>query len=150
MEPLTTVDYADTFFADRLHTDLWDAASSEERRKAINHASSDIRKYFVLHEDAFQEWIEHPSEKQIVIADSRVQNAVCLQAIYLLSVNPADYPEALTKGVSSASAGPLNATFDKSFIPLPIAIGVEEAIGELGTYIGPTESGTARTMPLYV
>ena len=148
MEPLTTVDYADTFFADRLHTSVWDAASSDEKRKAINHASSDIRKYFVLHDEAFRE--EVTEDESRIIADYRIQNAVCLQAIYLLSVNPAEYPEALTKGVSSASAGPLNATFDKSFIPLPIAIGVEEAIGKLGTYIGPTESGTARTMPLYV
>ena len=149
MEPLTTVDYADTFFADRLHTSVWDAASSDERRKAIIHASSDIRKYFVLHDKASWGYINDDGD-QILEADYRVQTAVCLQAIYLLSVNPAEYPEALTKGVSSASAGPLNATFDKSFIPLPIAIGVEEAIGELGTYIGPTESGTARTMPLYV
>ena len=148
MEPLTTVDYADTFFADRLHTDVWDAASSDERRKAINHASSDIRKYFVLHSEAFRE--EVIDDESRIVADNRVQNAVCLQAIYLLGVNPAEYPEALTKGVSSASAGPLNATFDKSFMPLPIAIGVEEAIGDLGIYIGPTDTGTARTMPLYV
>jgi hypothetical protein len=148
MEPLTTVDYADTFFANRLHTDVWDAATSDNKRKAVNHASSDIRKYFVLHDEAFRE--EVIDDESRIVADNGVQNAVCLQAIYLLGVNPAEYPEALTKGVSAASAGPLNATFDKSFIPLPIALGVEEAIGELGTYIGPSESGTARTMPLYV
>ena len=140
MEPLTTVDYANAFFADRLHTEVWDAATPDDRRKAINTASEFIEKYFVLHEEAFQDGI----------AVYRIQNAVCLQAIYLLGVNPAEYPDVLMKGIASASAGPLNATFDKSFIPLPIAIGVEEAIGELGTYIGPSESGRVMTLPLCV
>ena len=143
MEPLTTVAYADTFFAERLHTELWDASTPENKRKAVNHASDDIRKYFVLHDEAFVD-----PERTIAVA--QLQSAVCLQAIYLLRTNPAEYPEILTKGMSSGSAGPLNATFDKSFVPDPLGPDVEITVGELGEYIGPSEFGTARTAPLIV
>lgn len=140
MEPLTTVEYADEFFAKRLNTDVWDAASLELKEKAIQSASDLIRANFV-----FSETASYVDEKGDVKFVEPVQNAACYQAKYMLATDPYTYPELLTKGFSSATAGPLSVTADKSFVPNLLSGEVEQEIGEFGEFIGDTGKGTIKS-----
>jgi len=136
MEPLTTVDFANDFFTNRLHAEKWEVASDEDREKAIFTASGDIIKYFVF---------DTPHDGVI---DDRLQVGTCLQAIYLLTRNPEQVIDALTKGIKSARVGPVATEFNKDFVAPLLAPGVIDAIGDAAEYVGPSQSGTVRVRPL--
>lgn len=140
MEPLTTVEYADAFFAKRLNTTNWDLAVYELKEKAIQSASDLLRANFV-----FSETASLIDENGVTVFVEPVQNAACYQAKYMLTNDPYAYPELLTKGFSSATAGPLSVTADKSFVPNLLAGEVEQEIGEYGEFTGDTGKGTIKS-----
>lgn len=144
MEPLTTVEYADEFFAKRLNTTDWDTSPLELKEKAIQSASDLIRANFVFSKAA--SWTDENGDTVFV---EPVQNAACYQAKYMLSTDPYAYPDLLTKGFSSASAGPLSVTADKSFVPKLLAGEVEAEIGEFGNLID-TGKGTIQSHSILI
>jgi hypothetical protein len=77
--------------------------------------------------------------------DDRIRIAVCEQALYLMRRTDV-YPEALTKGIVSASAGTMSATFSKDFVAPLVCEEAKLAIGEAGYFA--KDVAVVTTMPL--
>lgn len=128
---------AEEYFANRLHADAWVSASEENKQKALTWGAVIIRNGFLWETEAHSEteWAKP------------VQYGVCEEALWLLKIDPSDYPAILTKGLASGNAGAVSATFSKEFVaPLvcPMAISL---IGVLGT-LNTDEAGTIKSTML--
>lgn len=120
-----TIEQASAYFATRLYSDVWDRAIGADKRKALSWASRIIEGSYVFTDEAYTEdtW------------DPRILYAVYEEAIWLLTQDPTVLPEVFTKGIVSASAGGVSATFSKEHL-LPLVCGSARAlIGDLGTLI---------------
>ena len=135
---------ADSYFATRLRSDAWDAANDETRIKALAQASFLISGAFVFSDAAYS-----IDDEDAVTWHDRVIAAVCEEALWLLSRDPAQLPDALFQGVSSASAGSVSATFDKSFVLPWICPVAKTLIGALGTLID-DDTSYVRSTPLAI
>ena len=127
--PTVTISEADVYFASRLHSEKWDVADELSKSKALSQASFLVSGAFVFSENAFQ------TVDNTVIWNERIKAGICEEALWLLEHNPNDIPESLFKGISTANAGSVSATFDKSFICPWICDSVKMLIGDLGTFV---------------
>ena len=81
-ELTVTSEFASEYFANRLHTDVWDTAVESDRVKSLAWASVVIRSAFFWNAGAWTEsaWAEP------------VRFAVCEEALWLLKLDPTEYP----------------------------------------------------------
>jgi len=134
MQAFVSLEWATDYFAlSRPKADEWDAEEDSERRRYLNWASVLIRSAFV-----FQADVE-------IDNDDRIRTAVCEQALWLMR-RTEKYPEALTKGIVSASAGTVSATFSKDFVAPLISEEAKLAISEIGHCV--RDMAVIKTMPL--
>ncbi|MDD3587243.1 MAG: hypothetical protein PHQ75_08665, partial [Thermoguttaceae bacterium] len=59
--------------------------------------------------------------------------AVCEQALWVLRLDPAVYPEALIQGIASASAAGSSATFSRQFVPPLLCPVTQCLLAKIGT-----------------
>ena len=134
MQSFVSLEWAVDYFAmSRPKAKEWDIFDDADRLRYLNWATMLIKSAFVFDSD-----IE-------VENDDRIKIAVCEQALYLMR-RPDEYPEALTKGIASASAGPVSATFSKDFIAPLICEEAKLSVAEIGTFI--SKFGVVKTMLL--
>ncbi|MDO4558527.1 MAG: hypothetical protein Q4C47_06150 [Planctomycetia bacterium] len=132
-EMIVSRDSAESYFANRLYSEVWENASSTNRSKALQWATAMISGAFAFRESAYQ-----TDAEGVVTWKPRVIYAVCEQAIWVLRQDPTTWPAALTQGLSEGTAGAVSGKFDREFIlPLlsPVAVSL---IGDLGTLNGGT------------
>jgi len=134
MQPLVPLEWATEYFAtSRPKADEWDVADDTERQRYLGWASVLIKSAFVFHANVD------------VSNDDRIRVAVCEQALWLMRRTD-NYPEALTKGIASASAGAISATFSKDFVAPLICEEAKLAVAEIGSFV--REMAVIKTMPL--
>ena len=95
------LDAAERYFATRLRADLWREASESDKTNALTQASFLISGAFSFYDAAFA--LDESTGE--VVWNARVVAAVCEEALWLLRVDPTEYPEALTLGLAEAGAG---------------------------------------------
>ena len=138
------LDEANEYFGLRLNTTVWDNANDEMRKQALSQAGMLISSAFVFSQDAY----EIDPKTGSVVWNSQIISAVCEEALWLLSHDPSNIPEALFQGVSSANAGNVSATFDKSFV-LPWICPVSRTlVGSLGTFIAGDDDSYVHSNPM--
>lgn len=139
LPPLTvTLSQAEKYFKNRLHADVWNSASEADKTKALSWAGVMIQNAFLWEQGVID------SEGEWAVP---VRYGVCEQALWILKLDPTDYPAALTKGLASGSAGAVNATFSKEMVaPLicPVAVSL---IGILGV-LNDDSAGTLKSTML--
>lgn len=135
MEPLVPLDWALTYFAEsRPKAEEWESADDSTRQRYLNWASALIKSAFAWNSGV------------VIEEDERVRRAVCEQALWLMRRED-EYPDALTKGIASASVGgAVSATFSKDFVAPLICEEAQLAVGEAGSFIG--KMARIQTMPL--
>lgn len=118
-----SVETAEAYFGNRLYADAWNNASATDKAKALVWADTIIENSFDWNDTAYSatEWA------------MSVQYAVCEQALWLLKVDPSDYPAVLTKGLSSGTAGSVSGTFSKEMVAPLVCRAAVALVGELGT-----------------
>jgi hypothetical protein len=128
------LEWATDYFAlSRPKAEEWEAEDDAERQRYLNWASALIRSAFVFQADVD------------INDDDRIRIAVCEQALYLMRRTDA-YPEALTKGIVSASIGGASATFSKDFVAPLISEEAKLALSEIGQCV--RDVAIIKTMPL--
>ena len=138
------LDEANDYFGLRLNTTVWDNANDDMRKQALRQAGTLIFSAFVFSKEAY----EIDPETGSVVWNSQIISAVCEEALWLLSHDPSNIPEALFQGVSSANAGNVSATFDKSFV-LPWICPVSRTlVGSLGTFIAGDDDSYVHSNPM--
>lgn len=138
------LDEANEYFGLRLNTTVWDNATDDMRKQALRQAGTLIFSAFVFSKKAY----EIDSKTGSVVWNSQIISAVCEEALWLLSHDPSNIPEALFQGVSSANAGNVSATFDKSFV-LPWICPVSRTlVGSLGTFIAGDDDSYVHSNPM--
>jgi len=134
MQPLVSLAWALDYFANsRPQADEWEGAEDTERQRYLNRASVLIKLAFVWQEDVDLE------------NDDRIRVAVCEQALWLMRRTD-QYPDALTKGIVSASIGGASATFSKEFVAPLIGEAAKLAVAEIGQFVH--GMAVVKTMPL--
>lgn len=128
---IVDIDDAEAYFNSRLRPELWNAADEETKKRALLQSAFLISGAFVFTDAAY--YVD--AETQAVYWNTRVIAAVCEQAVWLMARDPSEIPEALFKGIVSASAGSVSATFDKSFILPWICPVAKTLIGDLGIFL---------------
>ena len=103
------VDDANAYFNSRLRPDAWLAVDDDTKQRALLQASFLISGAFVFTNEACY----YDADAQAYLWNTRVIAAVCEQALWLITRDPSELPDALFKGIVSASAGSVSATFDK-------------------------------------
>lgn len=131
IRPTVSLVDAESYFASRLRSETWNAADESLKTKALTQASFLVSSAFVFYDGAYEE-----ISGGEIVWDERVGAAICEEAAWLLDHDPASIPEALFNGISSASAGSVSATFDKSFVCPWICEQTKILVGDLGTFIG--------------
>lgn len=137
--PTVSLVDAESYFASRLRSDVWNAADGEIKVQALAQASFLISGAFTFSDDA------RSNINGETVWDDRIKGAICEEAIWLLAKDPADVPSALFNGLSAASAGTVSATFDKSFVCPWICEAAKVLIGDLGIFLGNDSAGSFRT-----
>lgn len=137
------LDAAERYFATRLRADLWREASESDKTNALAQASFLISGAFSFYDAAFA--LDESTGE--VVWNARVVAAVCEEALWLLRVDPTEYPEALTLGLAEAGAGGASAKFDRSFVAPMVCAASKTLVGELGVFRDSNELGTAKTTP---
>lgn len=125
---LVDYEYAVEYFSHRNNTETWDAAAVPTRENALRMASN-----LILYGVDWAPGTFRTDRDGETVYDDRIRDAVCEQALYMLTLDPLSIPKALTKGVGSASAGPASVTFDRRFVAPLLLPYAELLIGELGT-----------------
>lgn len=138
--PTTSVMDADSYFASVVRSTEWDAATDSEKEQALTQASYLIAGAFILQDNSFA-----VNDDGSIVWNERIVAAVCEEAMWLLSHDPSELPDALTKGIVSASAGAVSATFDKTFVTPWICTLTRILIGDLGVFIGDEDGTNVRT-----
>ncbi len=103
---IATLEEAFAYFANRLRSDAWNAATDAEKEQALTQADALLTACVEWRDGAFT--VGSDSAKTFA---SQVKFALFEEALYLLKVDPTEYPELLTLGVQSASGS----TFDRAF-----------------------------------
>lgn len=138
------LDEANDYFGLRLNTTVWDNANDDMRKQALRQAGTLIFSAFVFSKEAY----EIDPKTGSVVWNSQIISAVCEEALWLLTHDPSNIPEALFQGVSSANAGNVSATFDKSFV-LPWICPVSRTlVGSLGTFIAGDDDSYVHSNPM--
>lgn len=132
-----SLETAEKYFANRLHANAWSAASDEDKQRALAWGASIIRNGFLWEDEAY-------SETEWAIP---VVYGVCEEALWLLKIDPTEYPVALTKGLASGNAGAVSATFSREFIAPLVCSAAVSLIGVLGT-LNTDEAGTIKSTML--
>lgn len=138
------LDEANEYFGLRLNTTVWDNANDEMRKQALSQAGMLISSAFVFSKEAY----EIDSATGSVIWNKRIISSVCEEALWLLTRDPSEIPDALFNGVSSASAGNVSATFDKSFVIPWICPVARTIVGSLGTFIAGDDDSYVHSTPM--
>ena len=134
MQALVSLEWATDYFAlSRPKAEEWNSADDTERKRYLNWASVLIKSAFVFQADVD------------ISNDDRIRIAVCEQALYLMRRSD-EYPEALTKGIVSASAGTVSATFSKDFVAPLISEEAKLAVSGISHFI--RGIAVVKTMPL--
>jgi len=134
MQSLVSLEWAIDYFAgSRPQADKWEGADDTERQRYLNRASVLIKLAFVWQEDVDLE------------NDDRIRVAVCEQALWLMRRTD-QYPDALTKGIVSASIGGASATFSKEFVAPLVCAEAKLAVAEIGHFVH--GMAMVKTMPL--
>lgn len=143
--PTIDVTSADDYFDSRLRSEQWDAADETSKAQALAQASFLLAGAFTFGPNAKTE-----TDDGDVVWHERVTSAVCEQAIYLLAHDPSAVPDALFQGLSEASAGSVFAKFDKAFVRPWICESAKVLIGDLGTFLSDSTTGSvnASVFPL--
>lgn len=139
IRPTVSLAEANLYFTSRLRSTAWTAADETSKSQALAQASNLVSGAFIFSEDAYR------VEDDVVTWDERISFAICEEALWLLEHDPSELPESLTKGIQSASAGSVSATFDKSFVIPWICGAVKTLIGDLGTFIGDSSESSVRS-----
>ena len=139
IRPTVSLAEANLYFASRLRSTAWTAADETSKLQALAQASNLVSGAFIFSEDSYR------VEDDVVTWDERISFAICEEALWLLGHDPSELPESLTKGIQSASAGSVSATFDKSFVIPWICDAVKTLIGDLGTFIGDSSESSVRS-----
>ncbi|MDR3235017.1 MAG: hypothetical protein LBT46_15380 [Planctomycetaceae bacterium] len=105
----------------------WESADETVRQQFLNAAAFVINKAFQFVDDFS---LNTPDDLKI---------AVCFQTVWMMRY-PDRFPEALTKGLSNASAGALSAAFSKDFVAPMVCDDAILAVGSYGEYIFQTNS----------
>lgn len=119
---------ANTYFNTRLHSTSWTSASITDQAKALVMAERMVRATFVFREGVIPE-----DENETTGYEPFVEYGICEQALYLLTLDPTQYPEVLTLGILSANAG-AGVTFDRSMVAPYISPNTIRMIGDYGTF----------------
>lgn len=120
-----SLDYANTYVDNRLHTDLWDAASTEDREAALIWASKLLDSSFVWsgarvnteQNMAFPRYGLYDAEGYYVKSDiipEQVKDATVEQAMLLLAKDRTGNSEPSSQGLSSLKLGSMSLDFDKT------------------------------------
>ena len=117
-------EYAESYFANRLHADAWISASETDKGKALSWSAAVIQNACVWNEGAWTEEGWHEA----------VRYAVCEEALWLLKVDPTEYPAILTKGLVSGNVGSVSGTFSRDMVAPLVCAAARALIGELGTF----------------
>lgn len=139
-----SLDEANNYFELRLNTTVWDNSNDDMRKQALRQAGTLIFSAFVFSKDAY----EIDSQTGNVIWNYQIVSAVCEEALWLLTHDPSNIPEALFQGVSSANAGNVSATFDKSFTLPWICPASRTLVGSLGTFIAGDDDSYVHSNPM--
>lgn len=118
---------AEKYFANRLHADAWNVASDDDKRRALAQARTILDSVVVFSDAAFLQNDDGTRGDYV----EQIYFCVYEQALYLLKIDPTEYPELLTLGVSVGGG----ATLDKTFVaPLlsPVAV---RLLGRLGSVV---------------
>ena len=118
-----SIETAEAYFDLRLRSERWKCADLETKQQALTWASRIIQNGFEWNRGAYtaERW------------SNAVQFAVCEQALWVLKLDPSEYPAILTKGIVEGVAQPVSAKFSKDFIAPWICYPAKALIGELGT-----------------
>ncbi|MBR2003883.1 MAG: hypothetical protein IJ991_06850, partial [Thermoguttaceae bacterium] len=117
--------------------------SESDKTNALTQASFLISGAFSFYDAAFA--LDESTGE--VVWNARVVAAVCEEALWLLRVDPTEYPEALTLGLAEAGAGGASAKFDRSFVAPMVCAASKTLVGELGVFRDSNELGTAKATP---
>lgn len=131
------IEFAEAYFENRLHADAWTSASDSDKAKALTWADTIIQNGFQWEQGAYTdtEWAVP------------VQYAVCEEALWLLKIDPSEYPVILTKGLLSGNAGAVSGTFSKDMVAPLVCPTAVSLVGVLGVLNEP-ENGTIRSTML--
>ena len=129
---IATLAEAETYFGERLRTTAWDDATDDERRRALSQADAIFESCVAWNDGAFE--VDSDETKSFV---SPVKNAFFEEALYLLKLDPTEYPELLTIGVGVGSGS----TFDKSFVAPLLSPTAVRLLGMFGRVVVNEERG---------
>lgn len=135
--------WAENYIGNRLHTDVWQDAVADDKPKAIAMATNMILACFEFNDGVF--FTNDDDEDDCY--DS-VKRGICEQALHLLKLDPTTYPELLTMGLSSGSAGGASASFDKAMIAPFICDTAKRFIGGDGTFIDVSDGSCVISSPM--
>ena len=141
INPTVTLEQAESYFAMRLRSTVWNEASEDDKNKALAQASSLVSAAFILDDSA-----HGVREDGTIIWNDRIIAAICEESIWLLGHDPSEIPESLFKGISQAAAGSVSATFDKSFVCPWICHAAVLLVGDLGVYLGDDDGSVKTTL----
>ena len=132
-----TIEFAEAYFENRLHADAWTSASDTDKAKALTWADTIIQNGFQWEQGAYTDtdWAVP------------VQYAVCEEALWLLKIDPTEYPAALTQGLASGSAGAVSASFSKEMVAPLVCASAISLIGTLGV-LNDESAGTLKSTML--
>lgn len=119
----TTVDYANTYFAQKLHTEAWDEADTPTQTKALSHSTLLLNRLNYIDDKTNSLQVDQwPRFKATVIPDD-IQQACCELALSLLDGID---PDLELKNLSNTKEefGQVKSTFDRSQLTEHILAGV--------------------------
>lgn len=135
-----SLEQANEYFANRLRSDAWTAATETAKTQALAQATLLIGGAFVFGFSAYE-----TTPDGATVWHERVRAAVCEEALWLLERDPSDIPTALFQGLASASASGASATFDKKFVIPWVCPVARTLVGELGTLVDSEDNSYVRT-----
>lgn len=146
------LDWANTYFVNRLRNSIWTSANLEERLSALTMACNIIIPSFTWSAEAFfnvEKIADDGTTETLEDCATQIKVAIAEQALWLLKVDPTEYPEILTLGIQSGSAGSVSGTFSKEFIAPLVCPLAKQIIGELGEFEDYSDSvGRGRSFPM--
>ncbi|MDO5565901.1 MAG: hypothetical protein Q4G59_04530 [Planctomycetia bacterium] len=119
---------ANTYFSNRVHAETWSTAQPQTQQKAITWACQLIDGLFEPSPSAFPK-----DEANNTIVPTSYIAAVCEQALWVLRLDPAIYPEALIQGIASAAAAGASVTFSRQFITPLLCPAAQCLLSKIGT-----------------
>lgn len=139
-----TLEEAVNYFAARMYSAAWDAATSGDKEASLLQATRMLDENFFWAGEVTVggqdlRWPRtgiYDMDGQIIASDlipQAIKNATCEQALYLLTLDPTQKPSLTMQGFKTASAGNLSVEADRNMIPDLIAPMAFQCIGLLGS-----------------